>query len=200
MVSIKKIREDIRGLRGTEVSIFGQPTKLSDSVDNGVIDILDVLESLERYEITNFSYDEYDEETDEYIEKKFDSVDDYINYLDDLGDIDEVTLDNSYNWSSPVSNDFNFRIYKNFTNAKYFVELSVHRYGDVRANYTVDALLEFDYSEEFYEVLTESNKIVELDEQHYAKIDIFNDGYEIFTDDGEYVETVYDLEDFNKVK
>ena len=194
VMTIQKIREDILNLRGAEVVIFGQPTTLPSEVDEQYIDILDVLDVLEPYEVTHLVYDEYNEELDDYEVKEFESIDEYLDYLHDIGEIKEIAADNSYNWSSPVSNDFNYTIYEMQSTGEVLVEFKVHRYGDVRCNYTESALLKFDNDYQFAETLMEVNKIITVN-GYEVHVDIFSDGMEVYTEDGEYVDTVYDLDE-----
>ena len=198
-MSIKKIREDIRGLRGAEVSIFGQPTKLDEQPEEQYIDILEVLDVLEPYEVKNMTYDKYNEEADEFEEVEFDDVEQYLDYLDEVGDIEEKGSDNSYNWSGRVSNDFVFHTYENM-GGEYLVEFAVHRFGDVRVNYTVSALLKFNSFEEFYEVLGETTCHIELGDGFLGRIDLFESGIEVMDSDYNDLDTIYDIEDFDPSK
>ena len=199
-VSIKKIREDIEALKGANVRIFGQPTKLPNETDSGLVDILEIIDELEKYEVTKLYYDEYNEETDSFEEKEFPTVDEYLDYLDDLGDIDEISAGNSYNWSGLVSHDFNYTVYKNNVNGNFLIDFSVHRFGDVRGNYTDSALLEFDYEEGFLYAVMEVSGIVDLKGGYYARFDALSDSYEIFDSEGDHMDTIYDLEDFDLSK
>ena len=185
------IINDIKSLRGSEVRIFGQPTILASEVDNYTIDIITVLESLKDFE---FNSNEFD------IDADIKDTEVIIDLLMSEGYIlNELAYkcDNSYNWMSPVSNDFDYRIYKNELGGV-FVELQVHRFGDVRCNYTDAALYVFNDEYHFYELLSESNKdtiITIEDNDYYINIDIFHDGYEVFDDNGYYIGTIYDTSD-----
>lgn len=198
VMTIQKIREDILSLRGAEVTIFGQPTTLSSEVEEQYIDILDVLKALEPYEVTELVYDEYNEELDDYEVKKFENIDEYLDYLHDIGEIKEIAADNSYNWSSPVSNDFNYTIYELQSTGEVLVEFKVHRYGDVRGNYTESTLLKFDNDYEFAEALMGANKVITVN-GYEVHIDIFLDGMEVYTEDGEYINTIYDLNELEEL-
>lgn len=197
-MSIQKIREDILALRGANVHIFGQPTTLPEDVNEGVIDILDVLKELEEFEV-ELVHEIYDEDIDEDVEITFDSVEKYVDYMEDeLGTWKEIGSDNSYNWSAPVSNDFNFTTYKDTETGDFYVKFMVHRFGDVRANYTEYALLKFSYEEGFLYAVMEANKSIDLDDKYYAHVDILSDGYEVFRHvDDEQVGTIYSVDDFD---
>lgn len=199
-MSIKAIREDIKGLQGAEVKIFGQPTTLSSDVGDGLIDILDVLNLLEEHE-KDLKTEVYNVELDSYDELEFDSVQEYVDYMEDeLMCWKEVSHGNSYNWSAPVSHDFDYKIFQDLDAGRFFVQLMVHRFGDVRANYTEYALLEFDYEEDFIYTVMEANTQVDLDDKHYAMIDVLSHGYEVYTHDGEYVDVIHDLEEWEEKK
>ena len=136
-----------------------------------VISTIDVLENLKPYEIDEFIG--YDYEKEEEIEISFDE------YLE-LYEYEEIRSDNSYNWSAPLTNHINFRIYQSKMMDDIIVELRVHRYGDVRCNYTEECYLQFQNDYEFYETLSESRKnlgAIKDNKEYDIYIDIFNDIY-----------------------
>jgi hypothetical protein len=199
-MSIQKIREDILSLRGANVKIFGQPTTLNDSVGDDLVDIIDILDQVSDKEVELIT-SVYNDETDDFDTMEFDTVEQFVDYMEDeLGEWKEVSHGNSYNWTSPVSNDFDFRVLKDYGTGDFYIQLMVHRFGDVRGNYTDYALLRYDYEEGFLYDIMECNKQVDLDDKHYASIDVLANGYEVYTHDGEYVDTIYDLEDWNADK
>lgn len=122
------------------------------------ISIFDVLDSLEAFEIIekeiyNSDEEEYEEmDIEEYFEKGLDE-----------GWLTECCCDNSYNWNSPISHHINFEIYHNLEEGSYIVRFRVHRYGDVRCNYTDWVYLDFSWEEEFLEVLMENGKWIEVE-------------------------------------
>lgn len=76
----------------------------------------------------------------------------------------------------------------------------VHKFGDVRGNYTDSVVLKFMNDYEFYEILSECYKHsnIEIDGiNYYVNVDIFSDAFEVWDDDGKYIGTVhgYDKED-----
>ena len=191
---LENVIEDIKHLRGKDVHIFGQPVTLKNELDELEIDVIDVLENLLVYEMTELEYEYYDEVKDDYTIKEFNNAFDYLDYLDEAGVIDyhNSKSDNSYNWSSPISNDINFTVYEKI-DGYYIVECRVHRYGDVRTNYTDTFLLEFTHEVEFLEVLLESNlyEYVEVDGITYdITIDIYSDTIEVNSIDGSYIGSV----------
>ena len=198
---LENVIDDIKQLRGKDVYIFGQPTTLKNELDELEIDVVDVLENLLEYEVTELDYEYQDEVKDDYIIKEFNNAFDYLDYLDEAGVIDyyNSNSDNTTNWSSPISNDINFTVYEK-TDGYYLVECRVHRYGDVRTNYSETFLLDFSYDCEFLEVLLESNlyEYVEVDDVTYdITIDIFSDTIEVNNIDGGYIGSVcaYDMDE-----
>lgn len=166
MKTLKSVIEDIKNLRGEDVTIFGQPTTLNGEVDKFTIDVIDVLEALADYEIDV-------EEID----------------VDSLGDYSKA--DNTYNWNSPISNDINFEIYEA---DMYYVCVRVHRYGDARCNYTDDVWFAFNNDYTFYELVSETTiyETVEIDGNVYnVDINVFSEGFEVYNSNGDYICTAY---------
>lgn len=60
--------------------------------------------------------------------------------------------ENLINGNSKIAN----QIYENEIDNEVYVKLKVHKYGDIRANYTDDIILKFDTEYEFYEVLNDT--------------------------------------------
>ena len=176
-MTIRNMIEDIKAIHETPVYYFGSYHELDAlEPDDYTINIIDVLEALESYEIT------------ESIEELTESG--YI--YDDC----DYKGDNSYNWMAPINHHFNFNIYDNENTAcgVCYIEFKVHRFGDVRGNYTESVMLEFMNNYEFYEALSECNKYntIEIDGINYSvDVNIFSDGFEVFDDNGNYIATVY---------
>ena len=172
-MTIRNIINDIKEIHETPVYYFGDYHELGTlETDDFTINIIDVLETLEPYEIT--------ESIDELTEGGY-----IYNGCDYKGD-------NSYNWMAPVNHHFNFNIY-DACDACY-VEFKVHRFGDVRGNYTETVVLRFDNNYEFLEILSECNKFnsIDIDGNNYnVDVNIFADGFEVFDDNGNYITTVY---------
>ena len=190
MTNLQEMIKDIKSLRGATVEVFGQKTVLDKEVSEMYVDILDIMESLVEYE-QDLEVEEYDEETEEYEVKEVDTIDEYLDFIGEVYGLRELFSDNSYNWNGRVSNHFNFKAYKDETLGDVYIVFKVHRYGDVRGNYTKECLLKFDCYDEFLDVITESNKFVtiEVDGKEYdLYINVTNDGYEVYnTETGEYV-------------
>lgn len=172
--TIQNMIKDIKELRGKTVSIFGQPTQLDNEVNELLVDIVEIIEEFEEYE-SDISISQLDE-------------------FYEVGILKELKSDNSYNWASNVSNDFNFHIYENVENGKILVEFKVHRYGDVRGNYTNSVVLEFDSEYDFLEILAEGRKTVYLeinDDEYMVDITATHDMMEIYNEEGEYITELY---------
>lgn len=176
-MTIKAMIEDIKEIHETPVYYYGSYHELDAlETDDFTINIIDVLEALEPYEITE-SIDELTESGSIYNNCDYKS-------------------DNSYNWSAPINHDFDFKVYDNENTVcdVCYIEFKVHRFGDVRGNYTESVVLEFENNYEFYEALSECNKYnsIEIDGINYnVDVNIFSDGFEIFDDNGSYITTVY---------
>ena len=170
------------------------------TADDFTIDVLEVLENLKSYEVTNiplFTDNEEYKENENVIEIEKNNVENIISFLEDCYEYEETSCNNTYNWSSPVNRDFYFHVYESKENDTVYVTMAVHILGDVRCNYTNEFLLQFDYIEEFYEVLSYSNKYyyIETSETgiHDVSVDIFSDGTTV---NGEW----YDTSNFSTIE
>lgn len=178
MEKLKEITNEILDLRGKTVSIFGQSCTLDSEVSPYLIDVVEVLKAFEEYEVSDFTVTSYDEENEE-TEVELEDIDSYLDYLKELG-LKEVNCGNSYNWNSHISNDINFDIYS--YNDEHYVVLKVHKYGDIRTNYTDEVLLKFDNDYGFWGVLSECYKLenITVDGKEYSLyIDPISDGMEV---------------------
>lgn len=163
---LNQVIEEIKELRGKDVLIYGQPQTLKNELEAIEIDVIDVLEILKEYEID-------------------------INDID-MNDYIESDGGNTYNWYSPISNHINYTTYKKDEH-NFIVECRVHRYGDVRSNYTDYFYLNFSYSTEFFEILLEANlyEFIEIDGVTYdITIDILSDVIDVNSLDGSYIGSV----------
>ena len=146
------------------------------------ISTIDVLENLKPYEVDDFiGYD---------FEKEMEMEIDFDEYLE-LYEYEEIKSDNTYNWLAPLTNHINYRIYESKAMDDIIVELSVHRFGDVRCNYTEECYLKFQNDFEFYEVLIESRKnlvTIKDDKRYDIYIDVLSEcpEIEIWDIDNEY--------------
>ncbi len=192
----RKAINELKQLRGSQVEIFGQPVTLPNTV-NLEIDTINILEAMEEYELdwSDFTYYAEDEDGNESeidIFEGCETAEEILDALEEYGYIEDTyfAADNSYNWSAPVSNDFDFKLYKDYVSDGIFVDFSVHRFGDVRCNYTDSVIYHFDSADEFYELLLNCNKYVQIGNYEVC-VDLFNDGFEVYDEGGNYILTAY---------
>lgn len=208
LTGLEAIRKDIADLRGTTVRVFGQPQVVEPEVDELTIDILDIIEKLESYEVDTVEVIQSCDNckgTGEVVEV-LDGEDfivececcdgmgvvykdmvasDALELFYENGDLEELGHDNSYNWCAPVSNSFDFQTWRDRNNHKIYVEFKVHRYGDVRCNYTNTAVLEFGYDSEFLEVISECDKFIYVDE-YDVNVKVLSNTIEVYDENDNY--------------
>lgn len=114
--------------------------------------------------------------------------------------IEEKSADNSFNWQSPITRDFDFKVYE--INNESFIALKVHIGLDIRGAYTEYIYLECT-TEEFFDILSENSEFIPLE--------INGESFELFLsplrygvdclclDDEELIFEVYELE-FEDIK
>ena len=170
------------------------------TADDFTIDVMDILEGLRNYEVTEiplFTDNEGYEEQQNVVEIEKNNVDNMIRFLEDCYEYEETECNNTYNWSAPINRDFYYHIYQSDINDTIYITMAVHVYGDIRCNYTNEFLLQFDYIEEFYEVLGNSSKYytVEVDYgvEYYVDVDLLNEGVSV---NGDW----YDTSDFTTIE
>ena len=197
MTMTRKAINELLQLRGSQVEIFGQPVTLPNTADDLEIDTINILEAMEEYELDwyDFRYYTEDEDGNEIevdIFEGCETAEQILDVLEEYGYIEDTyfTADNSYNWSAPVSNDFDFKLYRDSVSGGVFVDFSVHRFGDVRGNYTDSVIYHFDSADGFYELLLNCNKYVQIG-NYEVIVDIFNDGFEVYDEAGNYILTAY---------
>ena len=172
--TIENLKKEFREMIGKEVGYGYFRHTESDIKENELsISIFDVLDSLEAFEITKKEM--YDNKEEEYFEY---DIEEYFEKGLDEGFLIECGADNSYNWNSPISHHINFEIYHDIEGS-YIVRFRVHRYGDVRCNYTDWVYLEFSWEDEFLEVLMEEcSKCIDVEmdgKQYYVTIEVLSD-------------------------
>jgi len=159
---LNAIKKDLLSLDGAEVKIFGQKTTLSSRSENDItVSAVDFINELKDFEIApRVATRLMHAESSEYLS-------------------DDYNADNSYNWSSLIDHDFDYKVYETVLksvdygdNVVYsgdvLIEIKFHRFGDIRGNYTDTAFLLFDDDYGFLEVMQEINtffdvKVNELD-------------------------------------
>lgn len=188
MQKTQMIIQEMEKLVGSDVVIFGQVQKIQEP-SPFYIRIVDVLKELQPYEVTNLEILTGDDEAEEA-----ESIDEYLDYLDALISLKEVSVNNSYNWNSPVDHHFNYSIYHDQLNDRYLVKLSVHRYGDVRANYTDDVLYSFDHVDDFFAAVAQAGYYKKLG-KYYLEACSLQEGWRLYSEEGEEVAELYDEQD-----
>lgn len=135
-----------------------------------------------------------EEAHEEYLEKEAEDIEEYLEYLKDYYGLKETMSNNTYNNGGNISNHYYTHFYKCGNDCVY-VRLAVHRYGDVRANYTDEVLLKFDSELEAYEVLTDGGYesfSVEINGEDYnLDVRAESEGIEVYNEEGSYVCTIY---------
>ena len=197
MTMTRKVINELMQLRGSQVKIFGQPVTLPNTVDDLEIDTINILEDMEEYELDWYDFRYYTEDEDGNesevdIFEGCETGEEILDVLEEYGYIEDTyfTADNSYNWSAPVSNDFDFKVYRDLLSGGVFVDFMVHRFGDVRGNYTDSVIYHFDSVDEFYELLLNCNKYVQIG-NYGVCVDLFNDGFDVYDEAGNYICTAY---------
>ena len=94
---------------------------------------------------------------------------------------------NTYNWGGRIIHDFDYRYVELETD--YYVAIRVHRFGDIRGNYTEFALFKFDSFENFYETIedisiTNFSGCFEYQAKHYYyDISIFSESLRVWCEE-----------------
>lgn len=105
----------------------------------------------------------------------------------------EYWADNTYNINANIDHDIDYRIAKSDDDGVWFAFM-VHRFGDVRGNYTDWAICKFDYFEDIFE-LDSVMQCKYFGEHYVADINIFSEMYNVYnTDTCEDVGWFYDVE------
>ena len=197
MTMTRKVMSELMQLRGSTVKYWGDTVTLPNTVGDLEIDTINILKDMEEYELDwyDFRYWAEDDDGNEIEVNIFEgceTAEEILDALEEYGYIEDTyfAADNSYNWSAPVSNDFDFKVYRDFVSGGVFVDFMVHRFGDVRGNYTDSVIYHFGGADEFYELLSNCNKYVQIGNYDVC-VDIFNDGFEIYDEAGNYICTAY---------
>lgn len=150
----------------SKVCQFGQSIN-NPNLNNENLDIISTLDILK---------DLYNEATNVYNLSKLDMHNlDGTNfeYLQDY----ETEHVNTYNWSAPITNDLDFKVFK--INDKIYLDICVQNgYSDARCGYQIGFLFEFDNLEHWYECFENIDaKYKSFDIDGFSfDFDIFNEG------------------------
>lgn len=188
MQKTQMIIQEMEKLVGNDVVIFGQVQKIQEPSPFHVR-IVDVLKELQPYEMTSLEIITGDDEVDEA-----ESIDAYIDYLDALFGIKEVAVGNSYNWNAPIDHHFNYYIYEDQINNRYLVEFSVHKYGDVRANYTDSVLYSFEHIDDFFAAVAQAGHYKKLG-KYFLEACPLQEGWRLYDEEGEEIAHLFDEQD-----
>ncbi len=168
MQKTQMIIQEIEKLVGSDIVVFGQVQKVQEP-SSFYIRITEVLKELQPYEVTNFENITVDDETDE---------------IDALFGLKEVSLGNSYNWNAPIDHHFNYYIYHDQMNDRYLVKFSVHKYGDVRANYTDSVLYSFEHIDDFFTKVAQAGYYKKIG-NYFLEACPLQEGWRLYNEEGE---------------
>ena len=192
--TIENLKKEFGEMIGKEVGYGYFRHTESDVEENELtISIFDVLDELECFEVTEKTI--WDSEIEEEVEM---DMEEYFEKGLDEGFLTECSADNSYNWNSPISHHINFEIYHNNEEGNYLIRFRVHRYGDVRCNYSDWVYLECNSDYDFLEALMCGKWIeVEMDGKQYCiSIEVTSDEIRLESYDEENgYEEIYDDRD-----
>lgn len=155
----------------------------------------DEVERADRIEIVLDDLRSQLEEAEEnYIETEADSISDFLDFLEECYGLEEKYSGNTTNQGGNITNDYYEHHYE-CGDGYHYVVLAVHRYGDIRANYTDEVLLRFDNEYSSYEAIAECGyryETLEINGEEYTlDINARYEDIEVFLN-GEYVCTIYD--------
>ena len=186
---------DIRNIFNASYRKRDKVTQFGQSIDNPnltnvndptLIDTLDLLHDL---------YDECDECYDMTACSMHDLEGTQFEWVHDLKETAHI---NTYNWSAPLTNDIDFKVYED---DKTYILLSVQNgYSDARCGYMVEFLFTFDtsYSNDDWAILfnelPSANKSFMTSNDYSFNYNIFSEAgvYNIYKDKGTYYDE-YDV-------
>lgn len=167
MTRLDGVIEDIKAVDASNHSWLFEDGKLKDDVVVG--DVLPLLEELKEYEVDT---------TDDAIEK--------------LVTKHDMRRWNTYNWGANITHELD--CVESEINGYLYMAIMVHRFGDVRCNYTERFLVRFDDEYEWFE-LENRVQIKEVADRYIADIDIMSEGYNVYDHEtGNDVGDFYDIE------
>lgn len=115
----------------------------SDDEYSLLIDVNEFLDVLKPNEVKPYEVVEIPTDDDEIEEITFQD------WLYEYSDLDRLHCSNSYNWTSPLSHDINYEVYGYDENSTVFIVIRVHKFGDIRGNYTDEIIVKYDSYESF---------------------------------------------------
>lgn len=100
---------------------------------------------------------------------------------------------NTYNWNANI--DHNIDVAEMEINGYTYMAIMVHRYGDVRANYTDRFLVRFDSEYEWFELESRMQYKIICDGKYCVDIDIMSECYSVYDWElGESIGEFYEIE------
>lgn len=161
MSNIENIIADIKEVNQTYgFWIRDEYGNLKDDVICG--EVIPFLEELKEYEVEMSQAD----------------IKDMMNFWDSNFDRSSYTRNNTYNHNANIDHDIDYRIVESTHDGVWFAFM-VHRYGDVRGNYTDWAVCKFDYVESIFE-LESVMQYKNIIGKYVADINIFSEEYEVY--------------------
>jgi hypothetical protein len=169
MTRLEAILKDIESLEGKTVEVFGHSNTMpSGDALRFTPRVKTLLNDLMKYETNGVTSD------------------DVIKFYDEDNDCLEVVKGyNTYNFDAKIDHHLQYYHVKAYGDD--FIILSVHRYGDVRSNYTNQAVLKMTV-DQFYEVAFETLSVylpINIDGVTYnISLNFFNDDIEVESSKG----------------
>ena len=170
MTRLESVIVDIRAIDSRENGawIF-ENGKIRDDVICG--DVILLFEELKEYEINC---------TDDAIEKIINISNEQEHHW------------NTYNWNANISHDLD--VAEAEINGYTYMAIMVHRFGDVRANYTNRFVVKFDNEYEWFE-LENIRQYKIINETYAIDIDLMSESSAVYNrDNGEYIGEFYEIE------
>ena len=100
---------------------------------------------------------------------------------------------NTYNWNANIDHDID--VAEVYLNGYTYMAIMVHRYGDIRANYTDRFLVRFDNEYDWFEFNSRVQCKTICDGRYYVDIDIMSECYNVWDNEKEVtVGEFYELE------
>lgn len=90
---------------------------------------------------------------------------------------------NTYNWNANINHDIDVAEVE--VNGYTYMAIMVHKYGDVRANYTDRFLVRFDNEYEWFELNSRVQYKTICDDRYYVDIDIMSECYNVWDNEKE---------------
>ena len=178
MQKTQMLIQEIEKLVGSNVVIFGQVEKIEEA-SPFYIRVVDVLKQLKPFEVTDLEGE---------------SIDEYLEYLDAVLGLKKIMADNTVNWNAPIDHQFNYKIYHDQVNDRYLIELAVHRYGDIRANYTDSVLYSFEHIDDFFATVAQAGYYKPIG-KYYLESCPLQEGWRLYDEEGNLLEELFDEED-----